>query len=72
MACGCQGAKWSPPTAADRAAQSAARQAALAGAGDGRIGPQATGYTWNGVATPEPAPAPAPAPAPKTKAAKAT
>ena len=72
MACGCQGAKWSPPTAADRAAQSAAQQAALAGAGDGRIGPQATGYTWNGVATPDPAPAPVAKAPVKAKAKQAS
>lgn len=69
MACGCQGAKWSPPTVADRAAQAAARQAAVSASGDGRIGPQVSGYTWTGPAVVTP-PA-TPTPAAKTKATKA-
>ena len=51
MACGCQGAKWTPPTKAEMAAADAARQAARAAGGSVASvlrGPRAPGYTWNG------------------------
>lgn len=44
MGCGCQGQKWTPPTADQVAATDAARTAAQTTL-RGRLAP---GYTWNG------------------------